>query len=115
MSVQELNVAYEVSHNRQMIGADGLINGGDGLYDEDENEDESEVEDDDDDDDEDLDLDDELVPKWLSNKFERQRMRKLGKRAYPKMKKSKRLVNQYNRPGCVHGKHGLGLKHNLNW
>ncbi|KAJ0680615.1 hypothetical protein HanPI659440_Chr16g0626181 [Helianthus annuus] len=59
------------------------------------------------------DLDDELVPKWLNNKFERQRMRKLGKRAYPKMKKSKRLAYMYNKPGCVHGKHGLGMKHNL--
>ncbi|MFS8012580.1 hypothetical protein Hanom_Chr14g01322551 [Helianthus anomalus] len=58
-------------------------------------------------------LDDELVPRWLNNKFERQRMRKLGKRAYPKMKKSKRLAFMYNKPGCVHGKHGLGMKHNL--
>ncbi|KAK1434316.1 hypothetical protein QVD17_00053 [Tagetes erecta] len=30
--------------------------------------------------DDDLDLDDELVPKWLNNKFERQMMRKLGKK-----------------------------------
>ncbi|GKC85607.1 hypothetical protein Tco_1141324, partial [Tanacetum coccineum] len=29
---------------------------------------------------EDEDLDDELVPRWLNNKFERQRMRKLGKK-----------------------------------
>ncbi|XP_071726070.1 uncharacterized protein [Rutidosis leptorrhynchoides] len=111
---QELNVVYEINQNRLMIGAEGVIKGGDDLYNEDENEIEDEEEDDDHDDD-DLDLDDELVPKWLSNKFERQRMRKLGKRAYPKMKKSKRLVNQYSKPGCVHGKHGLGLKHNLIW
>ncbi|KAK1431815.1 hypothetical protein QVD17_08503 [Tagetes erecta] len=29
-----------------------------------------------------LDLDDELVPKWLNNKFERRRMRKLGKKVF---------------------------------
>ena len=39
----------------------------------------------------------------------------LGEKVYPKMKKSKRMVNQYNRPGCAGAKHGLGLKHNLIW
>ncbi|PWA95673.1 hypothetical protein CTI12_AA046860 [Artemisia annua] len=74
---------------------------------------EEEEHDDEDEDDYDEDLDDELIPRWLNNKFERQRMRKLGKKVYPKMKKSKRMVNQYNRPGCAGAKHGLGLKHNL--
>ncbi|KAD5318241.1 hypothetical protein E3N88_18187 [Mikania micrantha] len=86
----------------------GLIDGEDNLYEEDGDKVEEEEEDGDD-----SDLNDELVPKWLNNKFERQRMRKLGKKVYPKMKKSKRLANQYNKPGCVHGKHGLGMKHNL--
>ncbi|XP_059653742.1 uncharacterized protein LOC132300594 [Cornus florida] len=68
---------------------------------------------DDDDDDDGYELDDELVPKCVSDRFGRQRLRKLGKRAYPKMNKSKRLPYYYNRPGCVHGKHGLGLKHSI--
>lgn len=57
------------------------------------------------------DLDDELVPWGLSDKFGRQRIRKLGKRAGPKMNKAKRLAYRYNRPGCVHGKHGFGVQH----
>ncbi|XP_009621733.1 uncharacterized protein [Nicotiana tomentosiformis] len=57
------------------------------------------------------DLDDELVPKWLSDKFGRQRIRKLGKRACSRMNKSKRGPYIFNRPGCVHGKHGLGVQH----
>lgn len=56
-------------------------------------------------------LDDELVPWGLSDKFGRQRIRKLGKRACPRMNKSKRLGYRYNRPGCVHGKHGFGVQH----
>ncbi|KAK9056712.1 hypothetical protein SSX86_024074 [Deinandra increscens subsp. villosa] len=117
---QEVKHAYAIDHIDQIIGGGdgGLIGGGDGgliggegdTYEEDEDQSEE-----DDADDDDLDLDDELVPKWLNNKFERQRMRKLGKRAYPKMKKSKRVANMYNKPGCVHGKHGLGMKHNLIW
>ncbi|KAK9920639.1 hypothetical protein M0R45_029188 [Rubus argutus] len=64
--------------------------------------------DDDDDDDEGEDddgygLDDELVPWSVSDKFGRQRMRKLGNR-----KRSPHLIA---RPGCVRGKHGLGVKH----
>ncbi|KAI3675258.1 hypothetical protein L1987_84846 [Smallanthus sonchifolius] len=102
---QELNDACEIDHIRQTIG------GGDAVVDDGEDDSYDEAEDADDD----SDLDDELVPKWLNNKFERQRMKKLGKRAYPKMKKSKRLAYMYNKPGCVHGKHGVGTKHNLIW
>ncbi|XP_056160896.1 transcription elongation factor spt5-like [Syzygium oleosum] len=81
--------------------------------------------DDDDDDDEDGDggeeemdedddgLDDELVPRHLSGKFGRQRIRKLGKRACSKMNYSKRSPHLFVKPGCLHGKHGLGLKHSL--
>ncbi|KAJ9561037.1 hypothetical protein OSB04_006197 [Centaurea solstitialis] len=113
---QELKDAIEIDHGREVTKDDeGEIDGGDDHpHEEDEDEADSEENYDDDDDDA-SDLDDELVPKWLNNKFERQRMRKLGKREYPKMKKSKRMAYQYNRPGCVHGKHGLGLKHNLIW
>lgn len=75
---------------------------------------------DDDDDDDDMDdedhgygLDDELVPWSVSGKLGRQRMRKLGKRACAKMNYSKKSPYLYKKPGCVHGKHGLGLKHNF--
>ncbi|KAH7517763.1 hypothetical protein FEM48_Zijuj09G0098900 [Ziziphus jujuba var. spinosa] len=78
-------------------------------YDDDANEEEEE--DDEDDSDDGYDLDDELVPWSVSNKFGRQRMRKLGKRAFPKMNNSKRSPYLFVRPGCVRGKHGLGLKH----
>ncbi|GLU02855.1 hypothetical protein SLE2022_200880 [Rubroshorea leprosula] len=57
-------------------------------------------------------LDDELVPWAVSGKFGRQRMRKSGKRACAKMHTSKRPPYLYVKPGCVRGKHGLGLKHN---
>ncbi|KAL3515123.1 hypothetical protein ACH5RR_022025 [Cinchona calisaya] len=56
------------------------------------------------------DLDDELVPWGLGDKLGRQRLRKLGKRAGPKMNKAKKLAYMYNRPGCVHGKHGFGVQ-----
>ncbi|KAK1439884.1 hypothetical protein QVD17_05708 [Tagetes erecta] len=107
----------QITHHHQIIDDavvenGGLIDGEHLPYEEDEDESE---EDENDEEEGDLDLDDELVPKWLNNKFERQRMRKLGKRAYPKMKKSKRLAYMYNKPGCVHGKHGVGTKHNLIW
>ncbi|XP_019448471.1 PREDICTED: methionine aminopeptidase 2-like [Lupinus angustifolius] len=71
------------------------------------------VDDDDDDDDQhdNDDLDDELVPWDVSNKIGRNRMRKLGKREFPKMINSKRSPHLFVSPGCVHGKHGLGLKH----
>ncbi|KAM4099066.1 hypothetical protein ACJW30_07G126800 [Castanea mollissima] len=58
------------------------------------------------------DFDDELVPWDVSGKFGRQRMRKLGKRAFPKMYNSKRSPYLFVRPGCVRGKHGMGMKHN---
>ncbi|GMJ06906.1 hypothetical protein HRI_004359800 [Hibiscus trionum] len=57
------------------------------------------------------DLDDELIPRGMSGKLGRQRMRKLGKRAFAKMNNSKRSPILYVKAGCVHGKHGLGLKH----
>ncbi|QCD88591.1 uncharacterized protein LOC114168593 [Vigna unguiculata] len=63
------------------------------------------------DDDDEYGLDDELVPWTVSNKFGRQRMRKLGKRAFSKMHSSKKSPYLFVRPGCVRGKHGLGLKH----
>ncbi|KAL4555592.1 hypothetical protein LXL04_038216 [Taraxacum kok-saghyz] len=105
---EEVKHAYEVDDRRHVIHDDAVVEDHgviDGAYGVEESE--EEYNDDDDD------LDDELVPKWLNSKFERQRMRKLGKRPYPKMKKSKRIAYQYDKPGCVHGKHGLGLKHNL--
>ncbi|KAB5561366.1 hypothetical protein DKX38_006323 [Salix brachista] len=55
-------------------------------------------------------LDDELVPWNVSGKLGRQRIRKLGKRIFPKMSNSKRSPFLHVKPGCVHGKHGLGLK-----
>ncbi|GMN55750.1 hypothetical protein TIFTF001_024876 [Ficus carica] len=58
-------------------------------------------------------LDDELVPWSVGGKFGRQRMRKLGKRGFPKMYNSKRSPYLFMRPGVVRGKHGLGLKHSL--
>ncbi|KAK4761319.1 hypothetical protein SAY87_006212 [Trapa incisa] len=58
-------------------------------------------------------LDDELVPRNLSGKLGRQRMRKLGKRACSKMNTSKRSPYLYVKPGCLYGKHGLGLKHSV--
>ncbi|KAI4300058.1 hypothetical protein L6164_033476 [Bauhinia variegata] len=59
------------------------------------------------------DLDDELVPWSVGSKFGRQRMRKLGKRVCSKMNNSKKSPFMFVRPGCVRGKHGLGLKHNF--
>ncbi|GAB2267671.1 hypothetical protein Dimus_002654 [Dionaea muscipula] len=56
------------------------------------------------------DLDDELVPWEFANRLVRQRMRKLGKRSFARMTKSKKLAHIYTQPGCLHGKHGLGLK-----
>lgn len=73
--------------------------------------DDDEDEDDDDIGDDEYDLNDELVPWSVSGKFGRQRMRKLGKRAFPKMNNSKRSPYLFVRPGCVRGKHCLGLKH----
>lgn len=66
---------------------------------------------DDHDDHDEFDLDDELVPWSVSDKLGRQRMRKLGKRGFTKMYNSKRSPFLFTKPGCVRGKHGLGLKH----
>ncbi|PON77416.1 hypothetical protein TorRG33x02_240650 [Trema orientale] len=86
----------------------GFDDHGDG-FDEDGDDD-----DDDDDDDGLYGLNDELVPWSVSDKFGgRQRMRKLGKRGFTKMFNSKRSPYLFVRPGVVHGKHGLGLKHSL--
>ncbi|XP_010530812.1 PREDICTED: uncharacterized protein LOC104807296 [Tarenaya hassleriana] len=63
-----------------------------------------------DDDDVDDDLDDELVPRSVSGKLGRQRMRKLGKRAFSKVFTSKTSPYSHLKPGCVRGKHGLGMK-----
>lgn len=58
-------------------------------------------------------LDDELVPRHLSGKLGKQRMRKLGKRLCSRMNTSKRSPHLYVKPGCLYGKHGLGLKHSI--
>ncbi|XP_073025330.1 uncharacterized protein [Primulina eburnea] len=67
--------------------------------------------DDDDDDDDDGDVDDELIPWKLKDRFGKQRIRKMGKRGGPNFSKSKRLPHYHNRPGCLYGKHGLGVQH----
>ncbi|KAJ6671424.1 VID27-LIKE PROTEIN [Salix viminalis] len=67
-------------------------------------------EEEDDDDDDGYGLNGELVPWNVSGKLGRQRMRKLGKRIFPKMSSSKRSPFLHVKPGCVNGKHGLGLK-----
>lgn len=74
---------------------------------------EREVDLDDEEHDDEVDLDDELVPWGLIDRLDRGRMRKLGKRSYAKMGKAKRVAFTFDRPGCVHGKHGLGLKHSF--
>ncbi|XP_022934009.1 NAD-dependent protein deacetylase HST1-like [Cucurbita moschata] len=81
-----------------------------GCNDLEEDESDDDVVDDDDDGDE-CDLDDELVPWSVSDKLGRQRMRKLGKRGFTRMYNSKRSPFLFTKPGCVRGKHGLGLKH----
>ncbi|XP_038886897.1 uncharacterized protein LOC120077100 [Benincasa hispida] len=78
-----------------------------GYNDSAEEEEEEEIDGDDDE----FDLDDELVPWSVSDKLGRQRMRKLGKRGFTKMYNSKRSPFLFTKPGCVRGKHGLGLKH----
>lgn len=77
------------------------------VYDDDEEEEEDGGMDDDDDDD----VDDELIPWKLKDRFGKQRIRKMGKRGGPKVSKSKRLPHYHNRPGCLYGKHGLGVQH----
>ncbi|KAJ4832154.1 hypothetical protein Tsubulata_015998 [Turnera subulata] len=83
--------------------------GGDGDVDDEEEEDEV-VDDDGEDDGYGYGLDDELVPWQVSAKLGRQRMRKLGKRVFAKMSHASRNQYRYVKPGCVRGKHGLGIK-----
>ncbi|XP_073128282.1 uncharacterized protein [Henckelia pumila] len=61
--------------------------------------------------DDDDDVDDELIPWKLKDRFGKQRIRKMGKRGGPKVSTSKRLPHYHNRPGCLYGKHGLGVQH----
>lgn len=63
--------------------------------------------------DDDDDVDDGLLTWKLMQRFEKQRIRKTGRRGGggPKLSKSKRLPYYYNRPGCLYGKHGLGVQH----
>ncbi|KAL3383035.1 hypothetical protein AABB24_002499, partial [Solanum stoloniferum] len=77
---------------------------------DDDQEEDDEEEEEEEEEDYDYDLDDELVPNWLSDKLGRQRIRKLGKRACSKMNKSRKAPYVFNRPGCVHGKHGFGMR-----
>ncbi|KAF4383434.1 hypothetical protein G4B88_024008 [Cannabis sativa] len=96
-------------------GYEGFDEGND--YDDDDDrfdEEDDENEDEDEDEDGSYGLNDELVPWSVSDKFGgRERMRKLGKRGFPKMFNSKKSPYLFVRPGVVRGKHGLGLKHSL--
>ncbi|CAI9769073.1 unnamed protein product [Fraxinus pennsylvanica] len=56
-------------------------------------------------------LDDELVPLKLKDRFGKQRITKIGRRGGSRVNKSKKVSYYYNRPGCVYGKHGLGVQH----
>ncbi|KAF7143486.1 hypothetical protein RHSIM_Rhsim05G0069800 [Rhododendron simsii] len=78
-------------------GYDDYNDYGNGNYDCDVMEDEEDYDHDDD-------YDDEMVPRSFSNRFGKQRMMKLGKRACnPKMSNPKKLPCYfYNRPGGVH-------------
>ncbi|XP_058213239.1 zinc-regulated protein 8-like [Rhododendron vialii] len=78
-------------------GYDDYNDYGNGNYDCDVNEDEEDYDHDDD-------YDDELVPRSFSDRFGKQRLMKLGKRACnPKMSNPKKLPCYfYNRPGGVH-------------
>ncbi|PNX74463.1 hypothetical protein L195_g030383, partial [Trifolium pratense] len=82
-----------------------------GVYREEQVNHDIDDDDDDEEDDGDDDLDDELVPWNIGNKLGRQRMRKLGKRVSSKMNNSKKSPYLFVSPGCVRGKHGMGLKH----
>ncbi|KAL5563096.1 hypothetical protein UlMin_032843 [Ulmus minor] len=102
-----LRFAVDHHHHHEGGHDDG---GGDDHRDEDDG-DGDDRHDEDDDDDDAYDLNDELVPWSLTGKFGRERMRKLGKRGFPKMYNSKRSPRSFVKPGVVRGKHGLGLKH----
>ncbi|KAL8543044.1 hypothetical protein ACS0TY_003790 [Phlomoides rotata] len=58
----------------------------------------------DDDDQYDYDVDDELVPWKLKDRFGKQRIKKMGKKGGPKLKKTKQLPYYDNRPGCPYEK-----------
>ncbi|XP_062076858.1 uncharacterized protein LOC133781798 [Humulus lupulus] len=89
-------------------------NGDHDVFDENEGENEEYEDENEDDEDGSYGLNDELVPWSVSDKFGgRERMRKLGKRGFPKMFNSKKSPYLFVRPGVVRGKHGLGLKHSL--
>lgn len=60
--------------------------------------------DDDDEDYADYGLDDELIPKSVSKKLKKQRMRKLGKLT------SGKIPYTQLKPGCIYGKHGFGIR-----
>ncbi|KAG5247820.1 protein ecdysoneless [Salix suchowensis] len=114
-SQQDRDVVFHVnSHDHEVDEADGCVYRGRAILfpaarvqygDEDADSDGEELGDDDG-----YGLDDELVPWNVSGKLGRQRIRKLGKRIFPKMSNSKRSPFLHVKPGCVHGKHGLGLK-----
>ncbi|XP_024016217.1 uncharacterized protein LOC112089698 [Eutrema salsugineum] len=53
-------------------------------------------------------LDDELVPWSVSKKMKIERMKKIGKRAFDKI--FKKSLDSQLKPGCVYGKHGLGIR-----
>ncbi|CAN4112429.1 unnamed protein product [Withania somnifera] len=108
LSVWEfVNPSDDEQEDVQTIGALVVCNVGYDYHNDDQEEEDEEEEDED----EDFDFDDGLVPNWLSDKFGRQRIRKLGKRAGSRMNKSKRGPCIFNRPGCVRGKHGFGVQH----
>ncbi|OAY37267.1 pre-mRNA-splicing factor cwc22 [Manihot esculenta] len=111
VNFQDDDVKYspdgEYNRNQREVGPVMFSGVAHGLADADADKEE----DDDDDDDEDgYGLDDELVPWHVTGKLGRQRMRKLGKRVFAKMVNSKRNPYLHVKPGCVRGKHGLGIK-----
>ena len=71
--------------------------------------------DDDDDDDDDghdddvSDMDDDLIPWDVKDLLVKQRVRKSGKNSFRRLAKAKKSALVFTRPGCVRGKHGLGL------
>ncbi|XP_022762298.1 uncharacterized protein LOC111308251 [Durio zibethinus] len=112
--IPDLIQDYDDDHHHQHhLDYEPLRDGYGEPYIGDQEEDDGDDYDDNEDDADGYDLDDELVPREMRGKFGRQRMRKLGKRAFAKMHTSKKSPFLYVKPGCVHGKHGLGLKHSF--
>ncbi|CAN4107483.1 unnamed protein product [Withania somnifera] len=104
-----ISMELESPSQVQTIGALVVCNVGYDYHDDDDDDQEEEEEEDEE---EDFDFDDdELVPNWISDKFGRQRIRKLGKRVSSRMNKSKKGPYIFNKPGCVRGKHGFGVQH----